>query len=74
MCHVVTVIAHIRGFCGDVLSVAIRATSNKRIKKEQKRSWKFMYGWNISLETDQLDKSIAIISSPSVEADGLIIT
>lgn len=74
MCHVVTVIAHIRGFCGDVLSVAIRAASNKRIKKKQKRSWKFMYGWNISLETDQLDKSIATISFPSVEADGLIIT
>lgn len=33
-----------------------------------------MYGWNISLETDQLDKSIVVISSPSVEFDGLTIT
>lgn len=74
MCHVLTVYSTIRGFCGDVLSVVIRAASNKRIKKEQKRSWKFMYGWNISLETDKLDKSIAVISSPLVEADGLTIT
>ena len=67
-------IAHIRGFCGDVLSVAIRAAMNKRMKKEQKRIWMFMYGWNISLETDQLDKSKAVISSPLIEADGLTIT